>query len=56
MFLAFFFTLIGAILEVAALLAYKKENSQQRPHEKNRGAARPPMDAPVPNPAPAGTV
>ncbi|KAJ5833931.1 hypothetical protein N7474_002242 [Penicillium riverlandense] len=56
MFLAFIFTFIGAFLEVAALWAYAKENSQQPPHEKNGGSARPPMDAPVSNPAPAGTV
>ncbi|CAL5871590.1 uncharacterized protein PFLUO_LOCUS5843 [Penicillium psychrofluorescens] len=55
-FLAFIFTFIGAILEVAALWAYKKENLQQPPHEKNGGPARPPMDARVSNPAPAGTV
>ncbi|KAJ5101286.1 hypothetical protein NUU61_003508 [Penicillium alfredii] len=57
-FLAFIFTFLGMFLEVASLWAYRKENTPQNEHEKNGGAARPPLDAPAgaPAPAPAGTV
>ncbi|KAJ5835318.1 hypothetical protein N7447_001344 [Penicillium robsamsonii] len=53
-FLTFIFTFFGMILEVAALWAYRNENSTSyRTEPKVNHGARQPMDAPA---APAGTV
>lgn len=56
-FLAFIFTFFGMFLEVAGLWAYRKENTTTGPgHEKNEPGTRPPLDAPVEQNVPAGTV
>ncbi|CEJ61614.1 hypothetical protein PMG11_10144 [Penicillium brasilianum] len=56
-FLAFIFTFFGMFLEVAGLWAYRKENAAAAPvHEKHEPGARAPLDAPVEQSAPAGTV
>ncbi|KAJ5960741.1 uncharacterized protein N7479_007891 [Penicillium vulpinum] len=55
-FLAFIFTFFGMFLELAALWAYRRENTNDRSvTEENKAntRTRPPMDAPA---APAGTV
>ncbi|KXG48537.1 uncharacterized protein PGRI_024070 [Penicillium griseofulvum] len=53
-FVAFIFTIFGMLLEVAALWAYRRENSPNHSTEtKVNSGTRPPMDAPA---APAGTV
>ncbi|OOQ83536.1 hypothetical protein PEBR_35407 [Penicillium brasilianum] len=51
------FTFFGMFLEVAGLWAYRKENAAAAPvHEKHEPGARAPLDAPVEQSAPAGTV
>lgn len=52
------FTFFGMFLEVAGLWAYRKENAATAApaHEKNEPGARPPLDAPVEQNVPAGTV
>ncbi|KAJ6138778.1 hypothetical protein N7471_005264 [Penicillium samsonianum] len=54
-FLAFIFTFFGMLLEVAALWAYRKENTttQRTEEDKVNSGTRPPHDTPA---APAGTV
>lgn len=54
-FLAFIFTVIGMVLEVASLWAYRQDNPSNPAHEKNNGT-RAPLDAPAQATAPAGTV
>lgn len=44
-------------IEVAGLWAYRRENATAAPiHEKTQPGARAPLDAPVEQNAPAGTV
>lgn len=51
------FTFFGMFLEVAGLWAYRKENAVAAPvHEKTAPGTRPPLDAPVEQNVPAGTV
>lgn len=50
------FTLGAALLEVASLWAYRKENPPSQGHEKNSPGGRQPLDAPADSQAPAGTV
>ncbi|CAI7649367.1 unnamed protein product [Penicillium discolor] len=54
-FLAFIFTFFGMFLEVAALWAYRRENTtvQHTEEDKANAGTCPPLDAPA---APAGTV
>ncbi|KAJ5886016.1 uncharacterized protein N7473_008690 [Penicillium subrubescens] len=56
-FLAFIFTFFGMFLEVASLWAYRKETATAAPiAEKTQPGVRPPLDAPVEQNVPAGTV
>lgn len=50
------FTLLGGLLEVAGLVAYKKENAPNPVHEKTTPGGRQPLDAPADTQTPAGTV